>query len=61
MRSFHLEDISPEVILSAQVPCPWKVIDLLILVYVLQLARFDKASPQYVPGTTRYQSIAGGL
>ena len=41
VRSFHLEDISPKIILSTQVPRPWEMINLLILIDVLELVSFN--------------------
>jgi hypothetical protein len=35
MCPLHFEDVSPEIVFAAQVPCPREVINLLILVDVL--------------------------
>jgi hypothetical protein len=52
MRSFHFEDVPPEVVLATQVPSSRKVVDLLILVDMLELTWLDQTGPEYIPGRT---------
>jgi len=50
MTSAHLEYVSPEVVLSSELPTPWEVIYFLVLIDVLELSWLDNAGPEHVPG-----------
>jgi hypothetical protein len=60
-RSLHLEDVPPQVVLSAQMPSAWEVVYLLVLINVLQLVWFDQPCPQNVPARATHQSEASSL